>query len=343
LLCWSATLLSCQASEVRYNVFKIIEGSSTTAPAAGGINQKGQVVGSMDTSGGSGFWLWTDGVRQDLRLGTNRNCYVVGLNNQGQVVGSFHTGEFGVDSHGIVYPLYQAFVWTAGFLQDLGTLGGEVSFGIWINDQGVVLGAADTIDDRIPFIARNGQMRSLQSLILNPSGWKLALETHHVAADGRIWGLGTYGGKEHIYEMTPEPSEFYRISAFLWENGVMFNLNDLISPDSSVVLTESKAINDAGNIVCTYRNIASGFYGVCLLVPATPMPLEIVRHAFIPAGLQLEVQGGAGQPLAVEYTSDWAQWTTLATSTNLFGRRMFIDPAAGNATFRGYRARLVTP
>src|SRR6266542_6094460 len=92
LLCWSTTPLTGQAVEVRYNVVKIIEGTGTSVPEAGGINQKGVVVGSMDTFGGSGFWLWSNGVRHDLPLGTNRNCYVKGLNNQGQVVGSFHTG-----------------------------------------------------------------------------------------------------------------------------------------------------------------------------------------------------------------------------------------------------------
>lgn len=38
-------LLIAQAGEVRYNVIKIIEGTGTTAPEAGGINQKGQAVG----------------------------------------------------------------------------------------------------------------------------------------------------------------------------------------------------------------------------------------------------------------------------------------------------------
>src|SRR2546427_5150590 len=411
LVCWSTTLLPCQGSEARYHVIKMIEGSGTTAPEAGGINQKGQAVGSMDTFGGSQFWLWSDGVRQDLSPGTNRNCYAKVLNNQGQVVGGFHTGEYGVDFWGIVYPIYHAFVWTAGSLQELGTLGGESSTALWINDQGVVLGAADTTNDFIPFIARNGQMRSLQSLMLNPSGWKLALETHYVAADGRIWGLGTRGGKHHIYEMAPETNGMYRIrsrgvietidivkvfafneygqavgitrlsadkgpaffwdergiavladlgrpgtfpdginnlgqvvglsmtesqgnNAFLWKAGAMSNLNDLIPSDSGILLTEAKAINDSGNIVCIYRNISSGFYGVCVLTPVAPLPLEITEYEMTPDGMSLEVQGGGGQFLSLEYTSDWKQWTTLATSTNLFGRRVFIDPDAKSSNFR---------
>ena len=134
-------------------------------------------------------------------------------------------------------------------------------------------------------------------------------------------------------------------NAFIWERGVKFNLNDLIPPDSGIVLTKAtaNAINDAGQIVRTYRNVTSGFYGVCILAPVTSVPLEITHHKFTPEGLSLEVSGGAGQPLAIEYTSNWAQWTTLATSTNLFGKRMFIDPNAKNSTFRAYRARLVAP
>ena len=76
-------------------------------------------------------------------------------------------------------------------------------------------------------------------------------------------------------------------NAFIWERGVKFNLNDLVPPDSGIVLTKAtaNAINDAGQIVCTYRNVASGFYGVCLLVPANPMALEISRYEWTQSGL----------------------------------------------------------
>ena len=317
LLCSSTTLLVAEASETRYRVIKIIEGSGTTVPEAGGINQKGQVVGSIDVAGHPNFWLWSNGVREDLPLGNGRSGLAPSLNNLGQVTGDFYTGEFIFDIWGDIHFVYHAFVRSNSVLQDLGTLGGWDSSSAWINDQGVVVGAADTADnDRIAFVVQNGQKHSLQSLISNPTGWKLALETHYVAADGRIWGLGTYGGKHHIYEMTPETNGMYRIrsrgvietidvvkvfafneygqgvgfttvsafegpafiwdeggmrilgdlgrpatypyalnnlgqvvgmsmtesqgyNAFLWANGVMFNLNDLISSDSSVLLTKA--------------------------------------------------------------------------------------------------------
>jgi len=389
---------------------------------SGGINQKGLVVGSINDRGSPNFWLWSDGVRHDLPLGNGRSGLAASINNLGQVVGDFLTGEFYDDGFGNFSPAYHAFVWTDGSLRDLGTLGGRNSFCLVITDQGVAVGVSSTADhDGFPFIARDGQMRSLPSLISNPPAWKLLLEAHYVAADGRIWGLA-YGAKHHIYEMTPETNGLYRIrsrgvietidvvklfaineygqavgrvrisadrgsafvrdeqeitlldaagrpasyaysinnlgqvvgmttfdspsyNAFLWEDGVMSNLNDLIPADSGIVLTKAtaNAINDAGQIVCTYRNVASGLYGVCLLLPVSPVPLEISHHELTPAGLSLEVRGGAGQGLAVEYTSDLAHWTTLATSTNLFGKRMFIDPDASGETIRAYRARLLAP
>jgi len=94
LLVCSATPLTCEAGEVRYRVVKIIEGSGTTIPEAGGINQKGQVVGSIDVRGHSNFLLWSDGVREDLPLGNARSGLATALNNQGQVTGAFYTGEF---------------------------------------------------------------------------------------------------------------------------------------------------------------------------------------------------------------------------------------------------------
>jgi len=41
----------------------------------------------------------------------------------------------------------------------------------------------------------------------------------------------------------------YLTAAFLWEGGVMHNLNDLISPRSGWVLEEARGINDGGQIV----------------------------------------------------------------------------------------------
>ena len=146
-LCWSTTLLVAEASEARYRVIKIIEGSGTTVPEAGGINQKGQVVGSIDVRGSPKFWLWSNGVREDLPLGNARSGLATALNNQGQVTGAFYTGDFFFDVFGDIHFVYHAFVRTNGALEDLGTLGGWDSSTVWINDQGVVLGAADAAND----------------------------------------------------------------------------------------------------------------------------------------------------------------------------------------------------
>ena len=52
------------------------------------------MVGSIDVRGHTNFWLWSDGVREDLPLGSARSGLATALNNQGQVTGAFYTGEF---------------------------------------------------------------------------------------------------------------------------------------------------------------------------------------------------------------------------------------------------------
>ncbi len=364
LLVWCTPLLICQAAEARYNVVKIIEGSGTTIPDAGGINQKGEVVGSMHMFGDTRFWLWSNGVRNDVLLGNGLRGTAKALNNHGQVVGAFLTGEDYRDDWVITIPVYHAFVWNPGSrsLRDLGTFGGWNSAATWINDQGVIGGAADVWDDRLPFITQRGLKRSLQSLISNPTGWNLALETHYVAADGRIWGLGTFGSKDHIYEMTPETNGMYRIRSRGVIEGIraqVFAFNEYGQAVGIVTLNEPRGdaffwdgtttvlLGDLGH-PGTYpyainRDAATGFYGVCLLAPVSPVPLEFSHHELNPDGLHLEVHGGAGKSLVVEYTSDFVEWATLAASTNLIGRRNFTDLNTTNAMFRAYRARLLVP
>ena len=94
-------------------------------------------------------------------------------------------------------------------------------------------------------------------------------------------------------------------------------------------------------VECSVGNLAFGFDDLCLLVPVNAFPFETFHSGFTPACLSFEVWVGSGQPLALEYTSEWAHWTTLATSTNLIGRRVFMDPDLQGEKFRAYRARLM--
>ena len=52
---------------------------------------------------------------------------------------------------------------------------------------------------------------------------------------------------------------------FLWEDGVIYNLNDLILPGSDMTLIDVDQINDRGEIAC--QGLANGEPHPCLLVP----------------------------------------------------------------------------
>ena len=381
-------------------------------PEGMGLNEKGEVVGSTDGLGASTFWIWRNGQLETHEFGGGYRGVPAAIDNLGRVVGSCESA----------FSLDHAILWEAGRLTDLGTLGGEISFGLWINDAGAIIGASDNalMTDRVPFLWQDGRMRPISNLATNAQGWTFALETHYVAADGRIWGAGTYRGAEGcIYEMTPQPDGNYSIRkrgqvqglgprvyafnergqavgitwideggtigpvlqgflwdeggtiafgargsfayalnshgqvvgvndsddyhAFLWESGVMSDLNDLIFPNAGYTLIRGDAVNDAGLVLCKSMNIAAGRTGACLLVPLAGIKLEITDEAWRPEGFCFQVRGGPGLPVAVEWSTNAIEWASLITLTNLSDIREFVDPDSRQIGSRFYRARLAQP
>jgi probable HAF family extracellular repeat protein len=421
LVC-ALSLSTPSLAEVRYDVIRLVEGDAV----ATGLNERGDVVGTINSLvGGSEFWIWRDGVmeRHTLPFAGRPN----GIDNLGRVVGSFYTGEkWRDDVWNEWYLVTHAFQWVDGRITDLGTLGGWDSWATWINDQGVVLGAADDSGmERLAFVWKEGPMRALQSLVPAEQSavWQFELEPHYVASDGRIWGPAKYlRRKGYVYELVPQEDGSYRIlnrglvegfeprirafnelgqavgvatysrfdeplpwaeifiqdehgtrrlgrlrhnatyprsvnnfeqivgmhdgasyRAFLWDHGVMHELNDLVPSDSGLVLVEGVAINDAGQIVCAFRDTDTNRYGSCLLNPRDPSPLEIRELRWTIEGLRFEVWGGGGRALCVEYSTNLTTWNMLAASSTLFGRRTFLDPEGTRSGFRAYRARVITP
>ena len=55
--------------------------------------------------------------------------------------------------------------------------------------------------------------------------------------------------------------------AFLWQNGITHDLNDLVVPGSASVIQRANAINDAGNIIGDGRDL-SGHVVTFLLTPS---------------------------------------------------------------------------
>jgi len=107
---------------------------------ATGINDAGQVVGQVNTTGvdhHAFIWDSTNGMMDLGTLGGESDCSLsTAINNVGQVVGySWKESDY-----------KRAFLWdsTNGMI-DLGTLGGSYSYAYGINDSGQVVGFSETI------------------------------------------------------------------------------------------------------------------------------------------------------------------------------------------------------
>ncbi|MGH6643608.1 MAG: hypothetical protein ACRED3_13025, partial [Bradyrhizobium sp.] len=260
------------------------------ASEASGINASDVVVGTSGVGGGnSRAFLWTNGSLSDVgTFGTGVQSFGGGINNDGHFSGTTDTvmdttrraflyttsmmtiatlGGTNGSGHAInasdqvageAYfagdAIRHAFRYTPGFgVADLGTLGGTNSYGNAINDAGHVVGGSDTSDgDFHACIAVATSMADLGVL----SG--TASEAYGINNKDQVVGKTNVknGSATH---------------AFVHADGVMRDLNDLITPIPGLVLASAKAINDAGQIVCEARlNNALNFTGYLL----TP---EIVR------------------------------------------------------------------
>ncbi|MCG3141822.1 MAG: hypothetical protein HDKAJFGB_03151 [Anaerolineae bacterium] len=235
------------------------------------INDAGQVVGGSYV--GEEFhthaFLWQNGAMQDLGTMGGPDSYAVGINSAGQAVGSAccvpdsyvtHAVRWGsgggITDLGDLDPLWiktsmaygindagqivgqsdtddpiqlpHAFLWQNGSMQDLGTLGGDHSEAWGINENGQVVGLA-RLADNTTFHATlwDGGLQDLGALTFTNSA------AYDINDKGQVVGTLQSGQTSH---------------AFVWADGQMQDLNNLIPANSGWVLQEARAINNKGKI-----------------------------------------------------------------------------------------------
>jgi len=200
-----------------------------------GINASGQVVGYANTTADAPDLAFRTAPNSAINPltdifgtlgGTNGVAY--GINASGQVVGyASTTGNLAV----------HAFRQTGSQMSDVGTLGGMLSQANGINDSGQVVGLADATGNAGPYAFRTAPNRVINPLTddlgtLGGNG-SVALS---INAYGEVVGYASTIGDTAIH-------------AFLYNDGAMFDLNDLIPAGSGVVLNSATGINSAGQIV----------------------------------------------------------------------------------------------
>ncbi len=211
---------------------------------ANAINQWGDIVGFSGPGvccGTTPAVLWRFG--QPLTLGTLGGSFAqaVDVNNNGEVVGFSTPAGAG--------PV-RAFVWRNALMQDLGGLIDRRSEARAISASGDVAGLLnstypDSPDAYLWSRHENGALRGLESL---QGGLALGMNDH-----GQIVGTAV--------------DEQLRDRAFLWQDGVMIDLNDLVTNAGDWELRQARAINNSGAIIVNGSLLGVSSGRSALLIP----------------------------------------------------------------------------
>ena len=229
------------------------------------INDATKIVGVSQTAAGNHhatLWIGARPAAWSIsEIGTlpgHDRSVAYAINEAGQVVGESCAGPT-TQCH--------AFLWDAGTMTDLGTLGGVYSAAYGVNDAGRVVGQSSNATGAYhAFLWDAGVMTDLGTLGGTASaafsisdagrvvGWSEtepgSYPPHHAFLweAGTMTDLGTLGGN---YASAFDINEAGQVvgssndTAFLWENGTMMGLGTLGCP----VYSEAFGVNDAGRVV----------------------------------------------------------------------------------------------
>ena len=241
------------------------------------INDAGLIVGSMNVSGvGTRAYLYQEGQVIDLGTLPGGNfSRGRAINATSQVVGTWGNSVAGD-------PPLAAFVWQDGVMNDLNVqFGSSQSEALDINDQGQVTGwmGLSMVNGGQAFIWQEGQITELGHLpdatygvgySINEKGQVVGCERigpfpglgfrAFLWSDGEMIDIGLLPGFARstagaINDVGQIVGTGYEVggntnirAAFIWQNGRMSNLNELVPSDTTVDLDVAVAINNAGQI-----------------------------------------------------------------------------------------------
>ncbi len=200
----------------------------------------------------------------------------VGINDNGDVVGV--SGGCGVPVESNIPALARhAVVWRKGSVFDLGGLGGKMNnLAIVINNAGQIAGQSDLPGDTTTHAVlwQNGAITDLGVL----PGDVLS-SAQDINARGQVVGLSC--------------DKNFNCRAFLWDHGVMMDLNSLIPPGSPLYLTQGSGINDRGEIAGTSflksnPNEAPAF--LAIPAPAAQIAGDSARKITLPETVRASLQ-----------------------------------------------------
>jgi probable HAF family extracellular repeat protein len=233
-ICGFGTYLTCVPFFWRDGHMRALPTVGGNNGQASAINNRGEVAGYAETSvvdSGcppykiTAAVLWKNGKALALpTVGSDPYGVAFGINNQGQVVG--YSGSCIAATHAVVWKNSTAIV-----LKDLGGTRSNIAY--VINNRGQIAGKVRSSDDT-HYVAALWQ----------PDG---TLTTHE-PLPGDLDAFAT--GINHRGQVVGNDfdSNFNWSHGFIWQNGVMTDLNTLIPADSNLLIISASNINDRGQI-----------------------------------------------------------------------------------------------
>jgi probable HAF family extracellular repeat protein len=236
-----------------------------------GISSNGMLTGSYsppEIFEPEHAFIYANGNLQDIGTLNGYDTRAYAINASGQVAGDAMAPGY-----------YRAFLYSNGRMTDLGTFGGAYASASAINDAGVVVGAATYADTdnangaTHAFIYCNGVLTDLGSVTggdswaeaVNASGdvvgesWETdpSLPAHaFLYSRGVMADLGTLGGiGASAYDINASgdivggAATLDDYHAFIYRNGRMLDLNDMITGMDGYTVSTARSINDAGQIL----------------------------------------------------------------------------------------------
>jgi probable HAF family extracellular repeat protein len=265
------------------------------------VNDDGQIVGTYTVAGiGDRGFVFEGGQFTELPpLADGAHSWANANNNSGTVVGArcFEDGP----------APYGAFIWSddQGFL-DLGIMNGPFSSAVDINDAGQVVGwtGDNTSRNKEAFLWQDGNLTLLGAVPGGFSSWPWAISEDGAIVgtgmfpvdgepdgvnraflwkDGQFTMLGTLPGhlRSAAFDVRSGVTQVVGAAwsvdgnpnvqhGFLWQNGVMTDLNDLVDPDLLLSMNDGRRINSEGQIIA-YGYTSDGSRTIFL----TPLDLPI--------------------------------------------------------------------
>jgi probable HAF family extracellular repeat protein len=177
-----------------------------------------------------------------------------GINDKGQVIGISGICQNAVGNQSALHAL----LWQHGTVTNLGNLGGFA----WhtpmaLNNRGQIVGFSDLPGDD------NGANPNFHAFLWTQAHGMQDLGTLPGDAISEALGINNQGQIVGV----SYGAGFTNPRAFLWQNGVMTDLNTLIPPVSSLSLQAAQEINDLGEIVGQASDQSTGKSPAFLLTP----------------------------------------------------------------------------